>query len=226
MVSFLNIILYNLGNTILCLFKITITGGRMKKIFLIMLLIATITLSTFANSYLGSLSHFYSSSNRIGLWSNGTTYSTVARYSSDDFDKAYMNSCFVGWNNVLDLDVTPTSYSNAKIKAHIWTWSQIKDVHDEFIPGAVGLTDTTDSYYKGFFDSPKGQISGYEYRSADVYLVNDLSITLMGKVMYHEIGHSLGYSGHSSYTSDNMFWDTRAAASPSQNDINHINQLY
>lgn len=53
-----------------------------------------------------------------------------------------------------------------------------------------------------------------------------LSKTAQENVLIHELGHALGYAGHSENNADVMFKDANGSTTLSANETNHLKQIY
>ncbi len=136
------------------------------------------------------------------------------------------------WSNALGITIVSginSYYSNEpQITYYGGTISELSTVWD----GDVSSTSTGHTHYSYYYDGPLCY-NGYNYYSGEV-MVNAIGyIVDMGnslpqtkKTCTHELGHALGWMGHSSNDSDIMYLANSYVTSLTSRDINHLSQVY
>lgn len=211
----------------------------MKKWFvsitLTIVLMVTMCVSVVASSNLGTLSCWYSGDSKIGRWSQTNITVYVVRINPET-NTAYFPvvNAFAEasskWSNALDISIVSgksEAYSSAPI---VFYGGTIEEINTK---ATFNLTSTTNgvtrraSSLEGYWTYGSASKEGRLIVSAEGCIV-DKGKTLAQyiKTCTHELGHALGWSGHSSNSSDVMYGYSSNITELTSRDINHLVQIY
>ena len=213
----------------------------MKKVILLslifILLFSLVSVnSTYAgtSTALGTLSYWYSDKSSIGRWNKSTI--KVYRYKiNDNGDFYFVNGIEYAcdqWMDALDItlsDGSTSAYSSAPIKAYGGTKAEINALgvvtisDSESINGKMIYTSTTE----GYWTYGSTTITGKKISKATIVILdNDRTVAQYKKTCTHEMGHALGWFGHSSYSTDIMYSKGSSVTSLTTRDKRQLVQVY
>ncbi len=196
---------------------------RKKFIGLFSILVISILFSStaLAVNVIGDLSYWYSDSNRIAKWESTPSFSITGTSSTPYMFNTYVKDGFSKWNSA----GVPNTYntSSGKIPVYGGTYTEIKAMYPSFPTTATAVTSYTIISLNGVYRTPSGNKDGYKMSSAKIYFATDRANT---KTYAHEAGHSLGWLGHSSNSSDIMYGTQTTKTSLTTRDKKHLNQIY
>lgn len=194
-----------------------------------LVLILIFSLSLTANA--ATLQYWYSDANTIGKWSSSPQvwYSKRNNNSSFAFLSGLLNGESV-WNDALgtSIDVS-SSYTSAPVKYYGGTRAQINALNIfEPVPeeqlGASYHTCESGGYHTYLGNTKvwyyETEIWGYVVDRTDMNYNNYI------KTGSHEIGHAMGWHGHSTNTSWVMTEGKLENTALSDEESNHLAQIY
>lgn len=204
---------------------------RSRMLLIVVALLLSICTTVYAVT---PLSYWYSNTSQISEWDRRVdvyVYSLNSGFASD-FD-TIMGHAISQWDSA-GIDTAKTSNdSYAEVEAWGGTYSEIKAIKPSFSSANTGLCVYASRYsyatysYSGM---PGVNISGYMYYSssnAEVYVKEDSrTMDEYKKTAAHELGHALGWYGHSSNSSDVMYSGGSSNKDLTNRDKNHLVQIY
>lgn len=172
--------------------------------------------------------YWCSDSDRVGYWRTPPTYYAENVTPSGDFYfEDGRSTALSQWSNALEISILAASESNADICIYGGTKTDLEVLYNVSLSTYNGLT---------VFGRPvneetvccNGEFKTIAYMLyAKIYIVskgND--INTLKKTVTHELGHALGYLGHSSVNTDVMYSSGHNSYTLKSNDINHLKQIY
>lgn len=207
----------------------------MKKILTLIVLIS-VMFSSFngaSASSLGTLSNWDSTHSQIGRW--GTTFPTIWAGMADDsittanFTTS-VNHAMSQWGQAGINTGGVNELSQATIRIHGGKYDNLKKMQTTLLPDDTGLTvfsgqETVEGTWKyGNSDKTGFRLKG----QVKVFIVQRSGKSLDGykKTTTHELGHALGWIGHSSNSSDIMYFDASEVTNLTTRDKRHLKQVY
>lgn len=180
---------------------------------------------------LGELTYWYSDDDRIGWWTSTPSVYRIPLNSS--FSSVFVSGIAWAssqWGNVDGIGFNyATSQSNADILCYGGTITEIQalGIDIEFSSADVGSTKYNNPPKKGTFTYGTETKRGYELVNPIVFILDkDRTLNKVKKTSTHEMGHALGWYGHSTNTSDVMCQDYYGIISLSNRDKQHLAQVY
>lgn len=206
---------------------------KIRNIIVVMMCLFVVLGTTVYASNLGSLvywkaTHTDDETNVIGK--HFDTPSVSSSYMTTDFmtlSTTYVPHARGQWSSA-GVDTTSVS-SGADIKIYGGTLSQLQSIYPSFPSTSAGRTVSTRSatgdYYLYQYLYTKYL---YEYTSAKIYIKYlSLRTTSQNKmIVTHELSHALGWSGHSTSTSDIMTKAVTSTTTLQNDEKNHLSQVY
>ena len=171
---------------------------------------------------------------QIGRWGSNTISLYRYNYNSSNstfpFDSS-LSSSVSSWNTVLGTNIYSSSSSSSNIRAYGGTANQLMSAGFTVSSDVLGNYWYKSKYYEGYWmynnTEPK---TSYVITSAELILIDDLnSSTNYMKPALHELGHCLGWIGHSTNAYDVMYWNNSSIVevySLTNRDKNHLSQVY
>lgn len=204
----------------------------MKKKQFISILLALIVMFVECKAYALSFSYWYSNSNQIGRWPLYIPVVYIHKLNSNSsfYFTQGMNQAINQWRNTLDIDLsgsTSSTYWQSNLRFHGGTVAQINAYGDiSYQSGTAGRTEWIWSYEgSATFASSTKYI--YTISSAKGYVLDDgNSQNDTYQTCAHELGHSLGWDGHSSNSSDVMYKISHTQFTLTTRDKRHLQQVY
>lgn len=178
---------------------------------------------------LGSLVYWESTGDLIGRWAftprvyvqtldSSLSHSSLASYTSHARSQ---------WSGAGIGTLTTDFRSNANIRVYGGTYNSIKEVAPAINIGATGFA-VVNTPYEGDWIANGRLRSGRRVTGADIYIVHRSNATTAQyrNTTTHELGHGLGWLGHSANTSDIMRASASSITTLSVRDRRHLNQIY
>ncbi|MDR0889238.1 MAG: S-layer homology domain-containing protein [Oscillospiraceae bacterium] len=186
---------------------------------------------------LGTLDSWNSDKSIIGRWGDSpsdipTTVYTRRISASPNFN-AGMSHAISQWNAALGCDMQRMMVSSMPTTAKIGFYGGTFD-DLSILPGFSGLTDrvtgmtTYDRSVEGTWcTSDSEYYTGYQLNSVRGCIVDKgIATNWTYKVCTHELGHGLGWFGHSSTSTDVMVAGQSTVTVLTDNDKDHLLQVY
>ncbi len=197
--------------------------------------------STIPEFTIGSSWSDISDSTRAGYWS-GVAMVQCNNLSSSFSVNSYVNTAAKKWSVVEGVECSfTTSSSLANSTFYSGTKTQLKAVGFSYLSNTLGLTEwnsyllkkqDTGHLYKlyNILEASASVCTDGSYGSCEY---SDMSSSLLTMVynhlVLHEMGHLLGYAGHSctsTYTQEVMYAYESIVYSLKENDIEHLTYVY
>ena len=200
---------------------------KYKKIFAIFFAISLLTLSVRAKAYeVLNCQYWYSDSNSVGRWAFSPTITSVKLNDNEAFGfvSAYLYAKDA-WNNA-GISLAHTSSTSANIVCYGGTASEIYErTGFSLSDTTTGLTSYSSTMYK--YLNYNGTQYNLRNMSRATVMIKDRGATLnqYKKTTMHEMGHALGWMGHSSYSTDVMYASSSSVTTLSFRDIWQILQF-
>lgn len=194
-------------------------------IFLILLNLTVVYGTTYEQ-----LDYWYSDSNSIGKWYSTPSVGSNKLNSNSSFYFSIGNSHAKSqWNSAGISTSTTSNFSSADIQVYGGTYTELQNT-GEF--SSMSSTSTGICYYdsrsfKLFYEHESSVKSGYEMGACHIG-IKDRGATLneYKKTCTHEMGHSLGWFGHASGSTNIMYAYSSSYTSLTSVDKNHLSQIY
>jgi len=200
----------------------------MKKILCYMLVICLFFPLVFFSSVnaeiIGDVEYWYSNQSKIGLWTNAVTACPHSVSNGYTFIVNATMSSISNWNNA-GVPVN-LSWGGETIPIYGGLAADL----EVYCPGITGYSGM--SYYSctfaGYLIYNGSKKSCYTMNSAKCGVVYYPGKSSNGyiKTTSHELGHCLGWMGHSANSSDIMYAYSSEIAVLTSRDINHLVQVY
>lgn len=180
----------------------------------------------------GTLSR-WSSAERdiIGYWESPPTIhkNKIGNDGSFYFNIGY-NNAVAQWSDALEWSFATVAQNDADIVVHGGTRTELEvlmgDSFNYLTASTAGIT-FYDYNVVGYYQY-QGNIKLHaKMNSATIYIPDDgRTADEYRNILTHELGHALGYIGHSASASDVMYPYVSTIYDLSTRDINHLHQLY
>ncbi|MBO4860889.1 MAG: Ig-like domain-containing protein [Clostridia bacterium] len=187
--------------------------------------------------YIGTLNYWNSDSNIIAYWPTSPLIYTEC--DSTKTSSVFCSSFNAGvatatavWGNALGLDSSTTSLSLADIEIYGLSAAEYEDKTGEPWPvSGVGLTvPDSNPYGIACFGNTIKWIGKYTHAKVYILFIPTASQDEIISTTTHEMGHALGYYGHSPTSTELMFFESNSTNSTiytlTVNEINHLAQIY
>lgn len=194
---------------------------RVIALFSILVVSFLFCSTALAVTVIGDLNYWYSDSNKIAKWESNPSFSITGTSNTPYMFNTYVKDGYSKWNS----GGVPNTYktSGGTIPVYGGTYTEIKAMYPAFSSTATGTTVSSIISLNAVYRTPSGNKNGYKMSSSIIYFATDRANT---KTYAHEAGHSLGWSGHSSNSSDIMYGTQTSVTSLTTRDKNHLNQIY
>ena len=188
------------------------------------------------DTYLGTLASWENCENRrIGRWKNNVKVyeNDIGAVKNPYFSQACATA-YAQWSAALGITITKVNNeADADITIYSGTREEINAVED------IGFTimwsqagNSNSDYednYEGYYMYNGSPRFLFEITKAEVGVAYESNLTLddYRSTITHELGHALGYIGHSSSNTDVMYFQTTGSDyTLSNNEIAHLSQVY
>lgn len=180
---------------------------------------------------LGTIPYWESTSNEIGRWkTERRAFNQILGmngFSSSDFS-SYVSHARTQWSNS-SISVTQTSSSsNANIKIMGGNYMVLSLQNPNIQSWMAGYAEYVNRAYEGDWTYMGGPKTGYTLSNANCYIIFSAgkSADHYKSVATHELGHAMGWMGHSSNSNHLMYSETNGVTSLTTTDKRHIGQIY
>ena len=208
----------------------------MRKAILAVLLcfsmLTALSTTAFAATNLGTLSYWYSDSDTIGRWDESSVkvYKDKLNSNASFYFSAGMTHACGQWDDVTGMTLTSSSsssYTSAPIKFHGGTMDEV-NAYGEFTVTSShnGVTQRTSSVEGTWTYGSSSKTGRLVVGAVGCIIDKDRTTDQYKKTCTHELGHALGWAGHSSNTSDIMYSAGSSVTSLTSRDKNHLSQVY
>lgn len=203
---------------------------KTKILIIIFIVLISLTTNVYAST-LGTISYWYdTTSNNIGRW-NYTPYLWASNVDSG-FTSAqfatYVSHATSQWSSagISTNGIDEEGYANIRIKGG--TYNTLHALEPDITPTDAGLTVFIGTY-EGEWVYNGANKTGYLCVSPImVYIISKSGKSDNGykNTTTHELGHALGWMGHTSNSSDIMYGTETEVTVLTSRDKNHLNQIY
>jgi hypothetical protein len=183
-------------------------------------------------AYAATLTYWYSDLNTIGKWSSSPQvwYSKLNSNSSFAFLSGLLNGESI-WNSALgtSIDVS-SSYTSAPIKYYGGTKAQIDalSIFPNVPTNQLGNTEYTEYEFGGYHTYNGSTKTWYTHTENWGYVVDrtDMNYNNYIKTSSHELGHAMGWEGHSTNSTWVMTQGKLENTILATGEKNHLDQIY
>lgn len=193
-----------------------------------LLIIVLSNLNVFAAT---SVSYWYSDVNRVAYVTGNASYHIYNLSSDTTFNSNVNSAVSYGaekWSSVLPVSIFSASVNYAINDIYSGTRTQLTGHFPTISNDTLGITNSaltykTDVKYNGItkkvYKISSGSKMGIVKRS-------DGTLAKYKNTATHELGHLLGWAGHSSKNTDIMYAQENGVTTLTTRDKNHIKQIY
>lgn len=207
---------------------------KKKIISLVMALAlcAGLAVPAFATTNLGTLSYWYSDSEQIGRWNKSSIdIYTVKLNSYALFSFTIgMNHACNQWEDVTGMTLSKSSsssFASAPIQYYGGTADELNATGEFTVPSTANGYTARYIKTEGTWTYGRTQKEGCLIDKALGFIVDkDHTADEYKNTCTHELGHALGWFGHSNNNSDIMYAYGNSVTSLTTRDKNHISQVY
>ena len=205
---------------------------RKKSIILSLFLVISMAIgATVYAANLGTLSYWYSDDSKIARWSSPPyTWSLVSDgFTSSDF-LDYVNHARGQWRDAGISIASTTDYYSSDFTIRGGTYNIMHNYQPSITTTMTGFTGVG-MVAEGTWTYNSASKSGYTVVGVESYIIykpNDSSPTTANykKTVTHEMGHGLGWCGHSTTSSDVMYGSSSSVTILTSRDKDHLTQIY
>ncbi len=167
-------------------------------------------------------------SNIVGYWDYSPYLYTEKLDSSPTFYFATgCNTAISSWNSALGLSmITTANINDADILVYGGNHTQLESKGGHLEPGVVGLTESHGTY-NGYYTYGSKYKMQVKMDTATIYILsNGSSSDRYKNVCTHELGHAVGFFGHSSSSSAVMYYASHDGYTLTTAEKAHLQQIY
>lgn len=183
------------------------------------------------STYYGTLQYWNDDNERIGYWASPPSlYVENMTPSSQFYFESGISSARTQWSSALNISFPTEEESGADIKIYgLSPTDYYNETGTSWPNNRTGYTIS--SLYKQGYAVYQGNIKRIDRRcAASIYIIyrpeSPRAKNETMKTVVHELGHALGYSGHSPTTTDVMYAGAHSQYILSSSEINHLCQIY
>lgn len=213
----------------------------MKKLITFIVLISVMFsgVSVASAAWLGTLSTWSADTthtDRIYRWGPGTLPTIWSKMEDDSISVSdfgsYVSHARDQWKSAGINTAGVNEKSQARITIQGGTYNTLREIQSTLLSNDAGLTSfTTATLYKegawkvGGTSKDGYRLSGGQVRVFIVKKTFNFDDSYK-KTTTHELGHALGWIGHSSNSNDIMYSASSSVTTLTSRDKNHLNQVY
>lgn len=196
-----------------------------------MMIGTTVYATTVYATNLGTLSYWYSDDTRIERWSSPpTTWSLV----SDGFDSSdfldYVNHARGEWRDAGISISSTTDYYESNFTIRGGSYDIMHNYEPSLTTTNTG-TSVLSATEEGTWTYSSKNKTGYTFNNVRCYIIHkpggtSPTVAKYEKTVTHEMGHGLGWFGHSTSSSDVMYSSSSSVNTLTSRDKNHLTQIY
>lgn len=197
---------------------------RLSIILLCIILTMGITIPVFAD-----LSVWYSGSDSIGTWAGSQIKYGHKKLNDNSRFYFYSSGLYAikQWEEALDISIkNVVLMSEANITAYGGTWDELTALGFPYEPDGLGYSYYTKSSLLRTDIVDGREVTVRQIEGAVVIIVDKGLMSDYNHVTTHELGHALGWIGHSTERSDLMYAVNNGTTELTPRDIEHLLQIY
>jgi len=177
---------------------------------------------------LGSITYWESDSNTIGRWTSvpRTSHETINGFTNNNF-LSYVNHARNQWRSA-GISISSTS-TNANLMFYGGNRTALVLREPALSPHYAAMTVWRSVSREGYWDQRGTRRTGNKISRADIYIVYESgrSTAQYRNLSTHELGHALGWYGHTTRGSSNVMYDTMTSITNlTTYDKRHLGQVY
>ncbi|UFJ39758.1 hypothetical protein LOK74_17105 [Brevibacillus humidisoli] len=202
------------------------------KVMVVSLLTTFLFSSVAFAADLGTLNYWYSDKDIINRWgykSMSIWSGSIDGFSTSKF-ASYVSHAISQWNSAGFSLSGEDDETDSVIRIYGGTYNTLKEMEPSLKTSNTGLTSYDGgTKYEGEWIYSGSEKSSYKISSpVNVYIVYKSGRSDSGfkKTSTHELGHALGWRGHSSRSSDVMYGSASEVTQLTSRDKNHLLQVY
>ncbi|MFD1032841.1 matrixin family metalloprotease [Metaplanococcus flavidus] len=207
----------------------------MKKVILLSLILSVLLSGKAYAGDLGMLSYYYSDSSSIARYKSSPLvyFGSLDSSVSGTQLSTMINHATNQWTNGGVRVTTTTRKDWSNIEVYAGNLTSLRTIYPSYDSSNTGLMRPLSTAYEGEWRYAGTYIkNGFQHLRTQVLIKNRTETNLTTRMNYyrktatHEIGHALGWRGHSSSSNDIMYSSSSAVQNLTTRDKVHLNQIY